>query len=62
MAYLIDTSIAIQARDGTQAVLDTFEEHDGAVLPSALSLTECGAACTTTRLTTVAGAHDVTCW
>ncbi len=40
MAYLIDTNIAIHARDGTEAVLDKLVEHDGAVLLSALSLAE----------------------
>jgi tRNA(fMet)-specific endonuclease VapC len=40
VAYLIDTNIAIHARDGTDAVLDKLAEHDGAVLLSALSLVE----------------------
>lgn len=40
MAYLIDTNIAIHARDGTDAVLDKLAEHDGAILLSALSLAE----------------------
>lgn len=40
MAYLIDTNIAIHARDGTDTVLDKLAEHDGAVLLSALSLAE----------------------
>jgi len=40
MAYLIDTNIAIHARDGTDAVLDKLAEHDGMVLLSALSLAE----------------------
>lgn len=40
MAYLIDTNIAIHARDGSEAVLDKLAEHDGAVLLSALSLAE----------------------
>ena len=40
MAYLIDTNIAIHARDGTDAVLDRLAEHDGQVLMSALSLAE----------------------
>ena len=40
MAYLIDTNIAIHARDGKEAVLAKLEEHDGAVLLSALSLAE----------------------
>jgi len=37
---LIDTNIAIHARDGTDAVLDKLAAHDGAVLLSALSLAE----------------------
>jgi len=37
---MIDTSIAIHARDGADAVLDKLAEHDGAVLLSALSLAE----------------------
>ena len=40
MAYLIDTNIAIHARDGTDAVLVKLAEHDGEVLLSALSLAE----------------------
>jgi tRNA(fMet)-specific endonuclease VapC len=40
LAYLIDTDIAIHARDGTDAVLDKLAEHDGAVLLPALSLAE----------------------
>jgi tRNA(fMet)-specific endonuclease VapC len=40
MAYLIDTNIAIHARDGTEPVLDKLAEHDGEVLLSALSLAE----------------------
>ena len=40
MAYLIDTNIAIHARDGSDAVLDKLAEHDGEVLLSALSLAE----------------------
>jgi tRNA(fMet)-specific endonuclease VapC len=40
VAYLIDTNIAIHARDGTDTVLDKLAEHDGAVLLSALSLVE----------------------
>jgi tRNA(fMet)-specific endonuclease VapC len=40
VAYLIDTNIAIHARDGTDTVLDKLIEHDGAVLLSALSLAE----------------------
>jgi tRNA(fMet)-specific endonuclease VapC len=40
LAYLIDTNIAIHARDGTDAVLAKLAEHDGEVLLSALSLAE----------------------
>ena len=40
MAYLIDTNIAIHARDGTEAVLSKLSKHDGEVLLSALSLAE----------------------
>lgn len=40
MAYLIDTNIAIHARDGTDAVLEKLAQHDGAILLSALSLAE----------------------
>jgi len=40
MAYLIDTNIAIHARDGTETVLEKLAEHDGEVLLSALSLAE----------------------
>jgi len=40
LAYLIDTNIAIHARDGTEAVLAKLAEHDGGVLLSALSLAE----------------------
>lgn len=40
MAYLLDTNIAIHARDGTESVLDKLAENDGAVLLSALSLAE----------------------
>jgi tRNA(fMet)-specific endonuclease VapC len=40
VAYLIDTNIAIDARDGADAILDKLAEHDGAVLLSALSLAE----------------------
>jgi tRNA(fMet)-specific endonuclease VapC len=38
--YLLDTNIAIHARDGTDAVLDKLSEHSGEVLLSALSLAE----------------------
>ena len=40
MPYLIDTNIAIHARDGTDAVLIKLAEHDGEVVLSALSLAE----------------------
>ena len=40
MPYLIDTSIAIHARDGTDSILDKLDEHDGSVLLSALSWAE----------------------
>jgi len=40
LAYLIDTNIAIHARDGTESVLTKLAEQDGAVLLSALSLAE----------------------
>jgi tRNA(fMet)-specific endonuclease VapC len=40
VAYLIDTNIAIHARDGTEAVLQKFTKHVDAVLISALSLAE----------------------
>jgi len=40
VGYLIDTNIAIHARDGTDSVLDKLAEHDGEVLLSALSLAE----------------------
>jgi tRNA(fMet)-specific endonuclease VapC len=38
--YLLDTNIAIHARDGTDTVLDKLSEHGGEVLLSALSLAE----------------------
>jgi tRNA(fMet)-specific endonuclease VapC len=40
VAYLIDTNIAIHARDGTESVLERLAEQDGAVLLSALSAAE----------------------
>jgi tRNA(fMet)-specific endonuclease VapC len=40
LAYLIDTNIAIYARDGTDSVLTRLAEHDGEVVLSALSLAE----------------------
>jgi tRNA(fMet)-specific endonuclease VapC len=38
--YLIDTNLAIHARDGTDKVLDKLAEHGGEILLSALSLAE----------------------
>jgi len=38
--YLIDTNIAIHARDGADTILDKLTEHGGEVLLSALSLAE----------------------
>ncbi len=40
MPFLLDTNIAIHARDGTEEVLERLIEHDGQVLLSALSLAE----------------------
>jgi len=40
LAYLIDTNVAIHARDGTDAVLAKLAEHDGEVLLSASNLAE----------------------
>ena len=40
MTFLIDTNIAIHARDGTERVLEQLVRHDGSVLLSALSLAE----------------------
>jgi tRNA(fMet)-specific endonuclease VapC len=40
LAYLLDTNIAIHARDGAEPVLNKLAEHEGAVLLSALSLAE----------------------
>ena len=40
MAYLLDTNIAIHARDGAEAVLGKLGEHKGKTLLSALSLAE----------------------
>jgi tRNA(fMet)-specific endonuclease VapC len=40
LAYLIDTSIAIHARDGDVAILNRLETHIGVVVLSALSLAE----------------------
>jgi tRNA(fMet)-specific endonuclease VapC len=38
--YLLDTNIAIHARDGTDAVLDKLAKHDSETVLSALSLAE----------------------
>ena len=40
MKFLIDTNIAIHARDGFRPVIDRLEKHDGIVFLSALSLAE----------------------
>ena len=40
MAYLIDTNIAIHARDGLDIVIDKLKAHEGAIFLSALSLAE----------------------
>jgi tRNA(fMet)-specific endonuclease VapC len=40
VAYLLDTNIAIHARDGVERVLEKLVEHDGMVHLSALSLAE----------------------
>lgn len=40
MAYLIDTNIAIHARDGLEIVIDNLEANEGAIFMSALSLAE----------------------
>jgi predicted nucleic acid-binding protein len=40
VAYLIDTNIAIHARDSNASVLDKIAEHDGSVSLSALTLAE----------------------
>lgn len=40
MPFLIDTNIAIHARDGTDTVLDKLAQNDGEVLLSSLSLAE----------------------
>lgn len=40
MAFMIDTNIAIHARDGVEAVLGKLEQHSGDVVMSALSLAE----------------------
>lgn len=40
MGFLLDTSIAIHARDGTPPVLQRLARHDGEALLSSLSLAE----------------------
>jgi tRNA(fMet)-specific endonuclease VapC len=40
VAYLIDTNIAIHARDGTESGLDRLAKTEGSVLLSALSAAE----------------------
>jgi tRNA(fMet)-specific endonuclease VapC len=40
LAYLIDTNIAIHARDGYEPVLEKLLQNEGAVFLSALSLAE----------------------
>lgn len=40
LAFLIDTNIAIHARDGSEVVLTKLLQHAGAVILSALSLAE----------------------
>ena len=40
MAYLLDTNVAIHARDGSEVVLNRLLEHEGSVFLSALSLAE----------------------
>jgi tRNA(fMet)-specific endonuclease VapC len=40
LGYLIDTNIAIHARDGTESVLNRLAALEGSVLISALSLAE----------------------
>jgi tRNA(fMet)-specific endonuclease VapC len=40
VAYLLDTNIAIHARDGSEVVLDRLLRHEGGVFLSALSLAE----------------------
>ncbi len=40
MKFLIDTNIAIHARDGFEPVLDPLARHEGVVFLSALSLAE----------------------
>ena len=40
MKFLIDTNIAIHARDGFESVLDKLGRHEGVVFLSALSLAE----------------------
>jgi tRNA(fMet)-specific endonuclease VapC len=40
LAYLLDTNIAIHARDGTESILERLARHEGAIVLSALSLAE----------------------
>ena len=40
MAFLLDTNIAIHARDGHPGVLDQLERHDDGAILSALTLAE----------------------
>ncbi len=40
MAFLLDTNVVIDARDGVRSVLVKMLEHDGAVMVSALSVAE----------------------
>jgi tRNA(fMet)-specific endonuclease VapC len=40
LTYLLDTNIAIYARDGVEAVLNRMGRHEGALFVSALSLAE----------------------
>lgn len=40
MAFLIDTNIAIHARDGHDGILERLADHGGAVMLSAVSLAE----------------------
>jgi tRNA(fMet)-specific endonuclease VapC len=40
LKFLIDTNIAIHARDGFEPVLDRLAQHEGVVFLSALSLAE----------------------
>ncbi len=40
VAFLLDTNVVIDARDGVRSVLRKMMEHEGAVLVSALSVAE----------------------